>query len=184
MSNCSALAIRMDTARRLPSGGEDLRNWHALEALCFGWVLLLGILFSSGLLGLGTLRHIYLLLFFTFLVNSVRTVVAHRYRNRTAEELSFAAQFLDSVNIEGQPFLMELLAPVGLRYHALHHLVPAMPYHSLGSAHRRLSAQLPSSSIYHAATEPTLRSAFATHWNNTKAAQREEAELASSSYRV
>ena len=27
---------------------------------------------------------------------------------------------------------------VGLRYHALHHLMPSMPYHSLPEAHRRL----------------------------------------------
>ncbi len=184
MANCSAIAIRMDTARRLPTADEDLRNWHLLEALCFGWVLVLGILFSTGVLGLGTLRHVYLLLFATFLVNSVRTIVAHRYRNRSTRELSFAEQFQDSVNIEGHPLLLELVAPVGLRYHALHHLFPSMPYHNLGLAHRRLSSQLPADSIYHLATEPTLRSAYATHWRNSRTALREENELDAGSYHV
>jgi fatty acid desaturase len=34
--------------------------------------------------------------------------------------------------------LAPIWAPVGLRYHALHHLLPSLPYHSLGEAHRRL----------------------------------------------
>ena len=41
-----------------------------------------------------------------------------------------------------------LWAPVGLRYHALHHLLPSLPYHSLGEAHRRLSAHLGAGSTY------------------------------------
>lgn len=185
MLHLSALAIRMDTPRRLPAPGSvDQRNWYAQEALCFFWCFFLFLGFSSGLLELGTLRHIYLLLCATFFVNSLRTVVAHRYRNRTGKELTFTDQFLDSVNIEGHPVLMELLAPVGLRYHALHHLFPTVPYYKLGVAHRLLTSQLPADSIYHAATEPTLRSALATLWRNTKQAHREEDELARSSFRV
>jgi len=49
------------------------------------------------------------------------------------------------------PAVLPLLwAPVGLRYHALHHLLPNLPYHSLGAAHRRLLAQLPADSPYRA----------------------------------
>ncbi len=40
--------------------------------------------------------------------------------------------------------------PVGLRYHALHHLFPFLPYHNLGKAHARLIARLPAGSPYHA----------------------------------
>jgi hypothetical protein len=48
------------------------------------------------------------------------------------------------------------LFPVGLRYHGLHHLLPSLPYHSLGIAHRRLMAQLPADSPYRS----TIRGGF------------------------
>jgi fatty acid desaturase len=51
------------------------------------------------------------------------------------------AQYLDSTNVP-DGFLPYLWAPVGLRYHALHHLLPSLPYHSLGEAHRRISGAL------------------------------------------
>lgn len=169
----SSFAIRGDTPRRLPTG-TDLRHWYILEAACFLWCLFLVALFASGVFGMNTIVHIYLLLFATFIVNSLRTIVAHRYRNRSAEEISFTDQFLDSVNVEGSVVGMELLAPVGLRYHALHHLFPNMPYHNLGVAHRRLCRELPSDSIYHQATEPSFASALANLWHNSRASSREE----------
>ena len=167
MARTSALAIRTDTARRLPTG-IDLRNWHVLEILCFVYVAALAYLFAFGILGTGTLLHIYLTAVTMFLVNSLRTVVAHRYLNRGAQELSFEGQLLDSVNIEGNPVVAELLAPVGLRYHALHHLFATLPYHNLGIAHRRLRAQLPPDSFYHLTSEPSFFHALVTHWKNTR----------------
>jgi fatty acid desaturase len=177
VEHCSSFAIRTDTARRVPTDPVDLRNWYVLETLCFTWALTITILVVQGVIPLTFVRHMYLLTVATFFVNSVRTLVAHRYRNRAATELTYAEQYEDSINVEGPVLVMELIAPVGLRYHALHHLFPAMPYYNLGIAHRRLKAQLPADSIYHDAIEPTLWSAFATHVRNTRQAAREEAEL-------
>jgi len=58
------------------------------------------------------------------------------------------SQIQDSVTITNSPILHELLFPVGMRYHALHHMMPGMPYHNLGHAHRRLMAELGPDSPY------------------------------------
>ena len=64
--------------------------------------------------------------------------------------------FRSSVNVPPPGQLAELWAPVGLRYHALHHLLPSMPYHSYPEAHRRLSRELAPPSTYHEANHPGL----------------------------
>src|SRR5262249_3907828 len=56
-------------------------------------------------------------------------------------------QLLDTVTVEGR-FLSALAAPVGLRYHALHHYLATVPYHSLGALHRLLLAELPADDPY------------------------------------
>jgi fatty acid desaturase len=72
------------------------------------------------------------------------------------EPMTVTAQFLDSVNVPPPAPLAELWAPVGLRYHALHHLLPSVPYHALGEAHRRLRERLGTGSTYDRANYPGL----------------------------
>lgn len=87
-------------------------------------------------------------------LNAVRTLGAHRYCNN-GEPLDRLGQLLDSIDTPGGMWT-ELWAPVGLRYHALHHFFPGLPYHNLGTAHRRLLAGLPEHSPYRAATSRSL----------------------------
>jgi fatty acid desaturase len=49
-----------------------------------------------------------------------------------------------------------LWAPVGLRYHALHHYFPGIPYHHLGTAYRRLVEAMPPESEYRESTSAGL----------------------------
>jgi fatty acid desaturase len=81
------------------------------------------------------------------LLNSIRTLAAHRWHS-TGEEGRFLDQMLDSVTIDNDSPLAVLINPVGLRYHATHHLFPSLPYHNLRAAHKRLMAQLPADSPY------------------------------------
>jgi fatty acid desaturase len=82
------------------------------------------------------------------LLNQTRTLVAHLWENE-GEAMTVTAQYLDSVNVPPPATLPALWAPVGLRYHALHHLLPSLPYHALGEAHRRLTKALEPASPYH-----------------------------------
>jgi fatty acid desaturase len=83
------------------------------------------------------------------LLNQLRTLVAHLWEN-DGEPMSVTDQYLDTVNVPPPGLLPALWAPVGLRYHALHHLLPGVPYHNLGKAHRRLTGALENGSSYHA----------------------------------
>src|SRR5690606_33123142 len=83
------------------------------------------------------------------------TLGAHRYLSR-GEPATYLDQLLDSYTIPGNPILTELWAPLGMRYHALHHIVPSMPYHNMGIAHRRLVQALPANSPYRETIRPNL----------------------------
>jgi len=74
-------------------------------------------------------------------VNTVRTLGAHGYET-SGEPRTRIEQLADSIDTPGGPWT-ELWAPVGLRYHALHHYFPGIPYHNLGQAYRRLTGERP-----------------------------------------
>ena len=142
----SALAINPLFRREMPPASQR-RLWLWLEALCSVWAITFLALTFAGFisptvfwtgLGLGSAVAV---------VNQVRTVAAHHWENE-GEEMTPTEQFLDTVNVPPPATLPMLWAPVGLRYHALHHLLPRLPYHNLGTAHARLMATLPESARY------------------------------------
>ena len=99
-----------------------------------------------------------------FLLNSLRTLAAHAYRNSGDHKMEFHEQYLDSINISGNLFITALWAPVGLRYHATHHLFMSMPYHNLGKAQRRLVNGLSDNTLYLKTTRSSMRDALRRIW--------------------
>jgi len=143
----SGLQINPGFRRRAPDG-ELKRQWFWQEAACSVWAISLIAMVATAvvplrmfLIGVGVASSVMLL-------NQIRTLVAHLWENE-GEAMTVTAQYLDSVNVPPPTLLPALWAPVGLRYHGLHHLLPSLPYHSLGEAHRRLSAAVGTDSLYH-----------------------------------
>jgi fatty acid desaturase len=140
----SALSINPAFRRKPPEGAfARMVFWQELGASL--WAL---ALFAS--VWAWGWRHLLIVMAVVAAVavfNQIRTLVAHLWINE-GEPMTVTAQYLDSVNVPPPGLWAGLWAPVGLRYHALHHLLPSMPYHSLGEAHRRLTAQLGAGSTY------------------------------------
>jgi fatty acid desaturase len=133
--------------------------WLAQEIACWLWTWTLVALTASGVMPLRYPLTAIAVLAAATLINQLRTVAAHAWTNEGGK-MSFLDQFRDSVNVPPPALLPMLWAPVGLRYHALHHLAPRLPYHNLGKAHRRLMAALPQTSVYHEVAHANLAQAL------------------------
>jgi fatty acid desaturase len=128
------------------AAAESPSRWFQEIACClWAWAWI-----GAGVLGFippSVFWKTYVLFVLWMALNQLRTLTAHRYDGDGSAQGSLS-QLLDS-NTFDRGWLAEAWAPLGLRYHALHHLLPAVPYHNLGIAHRRLTNALPADSPYH-----------------------------------
>ena len=148
----SALSINPEFRRRAPEGDLVGRvRWQEAGVFVWSWALI-GSVF---MVGWKPLLIALSILSLTAVLNQLRTLVAHLWENE-GEAMTVTAQFLDSVNVPPPGVAAEIWAPVGLRYHALHHLMPSMPYHDLPEAHRRLERELGTGSTYEGANHPGM----------------------------
>ncbi|AKH42594.1 fatty acid desaturase [Altererythrobacter atlanticus] len=144
----SALAIN-PAFRRRPAEGEMKRRFFWQEVGASAWAMVL--IASIFVLGWRPLLIAMAIMSAVAIFNQLRTLVAHLWENE-GEVMTVTGQYLDSVNVPPPSPFAALWAPVGLRYHALHHLLPSLPYHSLGEAHKRICARLGTESTYERAS--------------------------------
>lgn len=148
----SALSINPAYRRREPEG-EFARQWFWQETgACVFALALIGSVFAFGWKPLLVYMAVHSAM---TVINQLRTLVAHLWENE-GDAMTVTAQYLDSVNVPPPSPLAAIWAPVGLRYHALHHLLPSVPYHALGEAHKRLIATLAPDSPYHQGNYPGM----------------------------
>ena len=142
----TALVINWDY---VPTGKQPPTSFDrfaivAATALLYAYIALI----VSGIIPLLIAAKILVLVIVSMIMNGIRTLVAHRYENYDGESVNKQAQLTDSINLVGNPVIGGLFAPVGLRFHALHHLVQTLPYHGLAKAHAKLMDELPADDAY------------------------------------
>lgn len=168
----SSMVMDPTYIRPLPTR-KVLRIFRMQEALCFAWTAGVATLLITRTIPIGFLLTVYPLSVMILLLNSIRTLGAHRYIH-DGGEVTFLDQLLDSVNHPRHPLSASLWAPVGLRFHALHHLFPSLPYHNLARAHARLMAELPADSPYRLTESPSLTASLVQLWRASRAASVEK----------
>jgi fatty acid desaturase len=177
VDRCSALVINHEYVRQARMDGAALVEEVAAAAVVWGSIVLWlagalpGAAFVCWLAVSGAISTI----------NAVRTLAAHRYDHDEGTELSDVTQLLDTCTLAPQDGLRGaagtawrvLCAPVGLRYHALHHWIPSLPYHNLGRAHRLLLSTLAGDAPYvatqHHAIAPLVADLVRRARTNTRA---------------
>jgi len=159
----SSLAVGAGFKRPLPDEREK-HIWWVQEFMTFAYAAAGTGLMVAKVLPWKVLLLWYLTAVFILFTNGLRTLVAHCYRNSPDHVMTFSEQFLDSIDVPGNFLTTPLWAPVGLRFHATHHLFPGMPYHNLGEAHWRLMRGLPPGNPYPLAVRKSLWNALAQLW--------------------
>lgn len=142
-------------ALRMPFRAPAIKESARTEALrvewwCFAWAW--ALVAMAAWLGWLWLAAWAVLVVLIATLNTIRALGGTHLYVEEPGGRDARGQLLDSLNVDASDPVTLLLCPVGLRYHALHHIAPYLPYHALTQAHRRLMQQLPAGSEYHQVT--------------------------------
>jgi len=148
-----ASSLTLNTRYRRHVTAFDRKAITAVEILCFVRAVAILAAVGSGAAHPSRIPLLYLLGLTTFVMNQMRQLADHHFQgDGTVAPLE--AHILDSCNFTGSDPFTLLLFPFSIRFHALHHLFPSLPYHNLQAAHEHLAAVLPADSPYHALARP------------------------------
>jgi fatty acid desaturase len=151
LRRASSLTMNIRYERKL--NRFDRRAITAIELLC--WLRATAMLAA---VAVGATHWTRLPLFYAvalgvLVLNQLRLLADHHFESE-GRELGLTEHILDSCNFTGHDFMTWLLFPFAIRYHALHHLFPSLPYHNLRAAHEYLCRNLPTDSPYRGLDQP------------------------------
>jgi fatty acid desaturase len=159
--HCSSLTINPEYRREVTPGLIGYSRRHSAIILVLWCVL--AVLALTGRIPWHFLPVWIAVSALISFINTLRTLAAHAYES-SGEAMSRAQQLADSIDTPGAPWT-EIWAPVGLRYHALHHYFSGIPYHNLGKAWQRLSQDLPADAQYHRVRSRGLLHSLCALWH-------------------
>jgi fatty acid desaturase len=151
LRKASALTFNRRYERRLTA--TDRLAILAVEIPCFLRAALIPTLVILGVNEWTRIPQLYLLALATVAMNQLRQLADHHFAG-DGSRVGLEDHIADSCNFTGNDPLTLLFFPFSIRYHALHHLFPSMPYHNLQAAHEYLVASLPGDSPYLALDRP------------------------------
>jgi fatty acid desaturase len=141
----SSLTLNLHYRRKLNE--YDRRSILVMESLCFIRAAMIPLAIYLGYAPLSRIPLLYLLGLATLILNQMRQLADHHFTgDGTRSDVN--SHIRDSCNFTGNDFLTGLFFPFSIRYHALHHLFPSLPYHNLQNAHGYLVRVLPFDSPY------------------------------------
>lgn len=167
----SSLAIDLSYDRP-PFNKDDDETWLVQETAAALFVLGVAALIYFGVLPMTLFYVWYAVTAVVLTVNALRTLGAHAYRYSGDVKVTKAEEYLDSVNVPDDRILGRLIAPVGLRFHATHHLFPATPYHNLPNLHEALVAELSDNAAYLSTSRKSFAHAFLCLWREASEADK------------
>ena len=132
----------------------DRRAVAAIELLCWLRATAMIAFVVLGWSDWTRLPLLYAIALGVITLNQLRLLADHHFESH-GEGLELNQHIQDSCNYTGRDFMTWLLFPFAIRYHALHHLFPSLPYHNLQAAHEYLTARLPADSPYHSLDQPS-----------------------------
>ncbi|MCA8887876.1 MAG: fatty acid desaturase [Parvularculaceae bacterium] len=167
----SSLAIDLNYDRH-PQNKDDDTTWLIQETATTLLALSVAAAIWFGVLPMAVFYVWYAVTVTILTINALRTLGAHAYRYAGDVKVSKAEEYLDSINVPSNDLISRLIAPVGLRFHATHHLFPATPYHELPKLHAALVAELPDNTAYLSTSRKSFAHAFARLWREASEADR------------
>ncbi len=149
-----AFALRHGTALTLNWRYErkvndwDRRVLTAIELMCSVRAGLILLAVYIGWTDWTRLPLLYILAVSVLALNQLRLLGDHHLASH-GDKMTLDDHIMDSCNYTRPDFGTWLLFPFAIRYHALHHMFPSLPYHNLSAAHAHLTQSLPPDSPYH-----------------------------------
>lgn len=146
--NFAEVGMKFSPTCEGPKNAKEAQEWRFYETLSmiFVWFVINGLIAQT--IPILFVIQWYAVMVAFLIMNALRGLSAHQYALHSTGEMSLMEQLNDSTNITAQTFSTSWFCPHNMQYHALHHLFPNLPYHSLKTAHHRLMAHVSPDSDY------------------------------------